>query len=67
MFPGMVLSERFLNEEIIVWALIGLVLGGQIPRLNRGPICFSVQNNQRDAMGHRRSSATLLLSLLVYY
>ena len=34
----------FLNEGMIIWALIGLVLGGRVPRLNYGPICFPVQD-----------------------
>ena len=29
-----------INEGVIVWALISLVLGGEVPRLNHGPICF---------------------------
>ena len=34
----------FLDEGAIVTPLIGLVLGGQVPRLNHGPICFPIQN-----------------------
>ena len=34
----------FLDEGAIVTPLIGLVLGGEVPRLNHGPICFPIQN-----------------------
>ena len=37
-------NQRFLDEGVIVWPLIGLVLEGQVPRLNHGPICFLMQN-----------------------
>ena len=36
--------KSFLNEGAIVTPLIGLVLGGEVPRLNHGPICFPIQN-----------------------
>ena len=34
----------FLDEGAIVTPLIGLVLGGEVPRLNHGPICCPIQN-----------------------
>ena len=34
----------FSMKEQLVPTLIGLVLGGQLPRLNHGPICFPIQN-----------------------
>ena len=34
----------FLNEGAIVTPLIDLVLGGEVPRLNHGPICCPIQN-----------------------
>ena len=34
----------FLNEGVIVWSHIGLVLGGEVTRLNHGTICFPIQN-----------------------
>ena len=37
-------NQSFLNEGAIVTPLIGLVLGGEVPRLNHGPICFPIQN-----------------------
>ena len=37
-------KSSFLDEGAIVTPLIGLVLGGQVPRLNHGPICFPIQN-----------------------
>ena len=36
--------KSFLDEGAIVTPLIGLVLGGEVPRLNHGPICFPIQN-----------------------
>ena len=46
LFRKWVVSENqsFLDEGVIIWALIGLVLGGEIPRLNHGPICFQIWN-----------------------
>ena len=32
----------FLDEGVIVWAFISLVLGGEVPRLDHGPICFAI-------------------------
>ena len=32
----------FLDEGAIVTPLISLVLGGEVPRLNHGPICFPI-------------------------
>ena len=29
-----------------------LVLGGEVPRLNHGPICFPIQNTKGGALGH---------------
>ena len=37
-------QKSFLNEGVIVTPLIGLVLGGEVPRLNHGPICFPIPN-----------------------
>ena len=34
----------FLDEGVIVTPLISLVLGGGVPRLNHGPICFPISN-----------------------
>ena len=34
----------FLMKERSLPPLIGLVLGGEVPRLNHGPICFPIQN-----------------------
>ena len=44
LFRKWVVSENqsFLNEGAIVTPLIGLVLGGEVPRLNHGPICFPI-------------------------
>ena len=41
LFRKWVVSENqsFLDEGAIVTPLIGLVLGGEVPRLNHGPIC----------------------------
>ena len=33
-------NQSFLDEGAIVTPLIGLVLGGEVPRLNHGPIFF---------------------------
>ena len=46
LFRKWVVSENqsFLDEGAIVTLLIGLVLGGEVPRLNHGPICFPIQN-----------------------
>ena len=41
---GGLTNQSFLNEGSIVTPLIGLVLGGEVPRLNHGPICFPIQN-----------------------
>ena len=40
------------------YPLIGLVLGGEVPRLNHGPICFPIQNTYGGAMGCQKSSTT---------
>ena len=37
-------NQSFLDEGVIVTPLINLVLGGEVPRLNHGPICFPIQN-----------------------
>ena len=37
-------NQSFLYEGVIIWAFIGLDLGGEVPRLNHGPICFTIQN-----------------------
>ena len=37
-------NQSFLDEGTIVWALISLVLGGEVPRLNHGSICCPIQN-----------------------
>ena len=34
----------FSMKELSLPPLIGLVLGGEVPRLNHGPICFPIQN-----------------------
>ena len=46
LFRKWVVSENqsFLDEGVIITPLIGLVLGGEVPRLNHGPICFPIQN-----------------------
>ena len=46
LFRKWVVSENqsFLNEGAIITPLIGLVLGGEVPRLNHGPIFFPIQN-----------------------
>ena len=46
LFRKWVVSENqsFLDEGAIITPLIGLVLGGEVPRLNDGPICFPIQN-----------------------
>ena len=33
-----------MKEQSLIIPLIGLVLGGEVPRLNHGPICFPIQN-----------------------
>ena len=33
-----------MKERLHRYPLIGLVLGGEVPRLNHGPICFPIQN-----------------------
>ena len=45
-FPENGWSQKisFLDEGVIVTPLIGLVLGGEVPRLNHGPICCPIQN-----------------------
>ena len=40
--------------------LIGLDLGGEVIRLNHGPICFAIQNTEGGATGRRKSSTTFL-------
>ena len=46
LFRKWVVSENqsFLDEGAIVTPFIGLVLGGEVPRLNHGPICCPIQN-----------------------
>ena len=44
-------NQSFLNEGAIVTPLIGLVLGGEVPRLNHGPICFPIQKHLRGCYG----------------
>ena len=46
LFRNWVVSENqsFLDERAIVNPLTSLVLGGEVPRLNYGPICFPIQN-----------------------
>ena len=46
LFRKWVVSENqsFLDEGAIVTPLISLDLGGEVPRLNHGPICFPIQN-----------------------
>ena len=45
-FQKLVVSENqsFLDERAIINPPYCLVLGGEVPRLNHGPICFSIQN-----------------------
>ena len=46
LFRKWVVSENqsFLDEGVIITPLISLVLGGEVSRLNHGPICFPIQN-----------------------
>ena len=37
-------NQSFLNEGAIITPPISLLLGGEVPRLNHGPICFPIQN-----------------------
>ena len=70
MIPGLFeyFSENGWSQKIKVFSmkerlsppLIGLVLGGEVPRLNHGPICFPIQNTRGGAMGRRKSSTTFL-------
>ena len=53
-------NQSFLNEGVIITLLIGLVLGGEVPRLNDGPICFPIQNTKGGATGRQKSSTTFL-------
>ena len=39
-------NQSFLDEGAIITCVISLVLGGEVPRLNHGPICFPIQNTQ---------------------
>ena len=45
LFRNWVVSENqsFLDEGAIVTPLISLVLGGEVPRLNHGQICFPIE------------------------
>ena len=46
-------NQSFLDEGAIVWPLISLVLGGEVPRLNHGPIFISNKKVfQSNACGH---------------
>ena len=62
LFRKWVVSENqsFLDEGVIITPLIGLVLGGQVPRLNHGPIWFPIQNTYGGAMGCQKLSTTFL-------
>ena len=53
LFRKWVVSENqsFLNEGAIVHPFIGLVLGGEVPRLNHGPICFPISKHLRGCYG----------------
>ena len=51
-------NQSFLDEGAIVTPLIGLVLGGEVPRLNHGPICCPIQNTEGGATGRGKSSTT---------
>ena len=46
LFRKWVVSENqsFLDEGAIITRLISLILGGEVPRLNHGPICFPIPN-----------------------
>ena len=39
-------NQSFLNERVIITPVIGFVLGGEVPMLNYGPICFPIQNTK---------------------
>ena len=62
LFRKWVVSENqsFLDEGATITTLIGLVLGGEVPRLNHGPICFPIQNTKGGATGHWKSRTTFL-------
>ena len=62
LFRKWVVSENqsFLDEGAIVTLLICLVLGGEVPRLNHGPIFLPIQNTWGGATGCRKSSTTFL-------
>ena len=53
LFRKWVVSENqsFLNEGAIITLLIGIVLGGEVPRLNHGPICFPNPKHLRGCYG----------------
>ena len=53
LFKKWVVSENqtFLDERAIVIPLIGLDLGGEVPRLNHGPICFPNPKHLRGCYG----------------
>ena len=62
LFRKWVVSENqsFLDEGAIITPIIGLVLGGEVPRLNHGPICCPIQNTKGGPMGCQKSSTTFL-------
>ena len=53
-------NQSFLDKGVIIWALIGLVLGGEVPRVNHVAICFPIRNTLGGATGHRKLSTTFL-------
>ena len=64
----------FIDEGAIVTPFIGLVLEGQVPRLNHGPISFPIQNTWGVLQALKSQVSLLTLSqrvkvhfLLTYY
>ena len=53
-------KSKFSRWRSDCYPLISLVLGGEVPRLNHGPICFPIQNTKGGDMGHQKSSTTFL-------
>ena len=51
-------KSKFSQWRSDSYPLISLVLGGEVPRLNHGPICFPIQNLKGGATGCRKSSTT---------
>ena len=53
-------NQSFLVEGAIITLLVSLVLEGQVPRLNHGPISFPIQNTKGGATGPQKLSITCL-------